>query len=217
MTTSLVGVVLAGGLASRMGGGDKGLRTVGGRAILERVVERVRPQVDRMILNANGDAARFRSLPYLAGLPVVADDVPGYAGPLAGILAALDWAAAEVPTATDILSVAADSPFVPRDLADRMLQARGAAGAVLACARSGRQPDGDWQTHPVIGIWPLSLRQDLRAALLDEGLRKIDRWTARHPLAYADFAIDPVDPFFNANTPEELAEADRVATAHPDL
>lgn len=214
--TELVGVLLAGGLSSRMGGGDKSLKTVGGVTILERVVTRMRPQVGRLILNANGDPARFRSLPFLADLPVAPDGVPDFAGPLAGVLAALDWAAEHAPGASDVISVATDGPFLPRDLAARLIGARDDARARLACARSGSH-QGGWQTHPVIGLWPVALRHDLRSALVDEGLRKIDRWTARHPLVYADFGTDPVDPFFNANTPDDLAEAERIADAYPDL
>ncbi len=214
--TERVGVLLAGGLSSRMGGGDKSLKTVGGTTILERVVARMRPQVGRLILNANGDPARFQAFPFLADLPVVPDGVPDFAGPLAGVLAALDWAAEHAPEASDVISVATDGPFLPRDLADRLTGARDAAQAQLACARSGPYAEG-WQTHPVIGLWPLALRHELRKAVVEEGLRKIDRWTARYPLAYADFRIDPVDPFFNANTPEDLAEAERIAAAYPDL
>ncbi|WP_119678007.1 molybdenum cofactor guanylyltransferase MobA [Indioceanicola profundi] len=217
--TRLVGVLLAGGLARRMGGGDKSLKTVGGRPILERVVERLRPQVDVLIINANGDPARFRDYPFLHDLPVVADTVPDFAGPLAGVLAALDWAADHVDGATDVLSVATDCPFLPRDLAAHMTGAREGAGAQLACARSGPYDriEGGWQTHPVIGLWPLALRHELRRSVVDEEMRKIDRWTARYPLAYADFRADPVDPFFNANAPQDLVEAERLLAQRPDL
>lgn len=217
--TRLVGVLLAGGLARRMGGGDKSLKTVGGRPILERVVERVRPQVDTLIVNANGDPARFGDYPFLAGLPIVPDSVPDFAGPLAGILAALDWAADHEPGTTDVLSIATDCPFLPRDLADHLCGVRDGAAAQLACARSGPydEVEGGWQTHPVIGLWPLALRHELRHALVEEEMRKIDRWTARYPLAYADFRTDPVDPFFNANTPEDLALAEELLTRYPKL
>jgi molybdopterin-guanine dinucleotide biosynthesis protein A len=191
-------VVLAGGLARRMGGGDKPLRLLGGRPLLDHVLDRLRPQVAATILNANGDPARFAGY----GLPVVPDGLPDHPGPLAGVLAALDWAAAERPDLPWVLSVAGDGPFLPRDLAARLHAARETAGTPLACARSAGQ------THPPIGLWPTALREDLRAALL-AGERKIDRWTARHGIAHADWPAEPLDPFFNANAPEDLAEAER--------
>jgi molybdenum cofactor guanylyltransferase len=200
-----LGVLLAGGLARRMGGGDKPLRTIAGRTILERVVERLAPQCDGLILNANGDPARFAELP----LPVVPDDVPGFAGPLAGILAALDWAAAHRPDLVWVASAAADSPFLPRDFVSRLHAARAAAGVPLACAKSGGQ------AHPVNALWPVSLREDLRHALVVEDMRKIDRWTARHGVAHASWPTEPVDPFFNANTPDDLGEAERLLALHP--
>lgn len=193
-----LGVLLAGGLARRMGGGDKGLRRIGGETIIARVMERLRPQCAGLILNANGDPARLAFL----GLPVVPDDVPGFAGPLAGVLAALDWAARERPEIAWVVSAPTDGPFLPRDLVARLHQAREAADVPLACARSAGQ------THPPIGLWPVALRSDLRHALTVENERKIDRWTARHGIAHADWAVDPVDPFFNANAPEDLAEAE---------
>lgn len=214
--SEIVGVLLAGGLSSRMGGGDKGLRMLGARTILERVVARVRPQVGHLLLNANGDAGRFAAFPFLDGLPVVPDGVPGFAGPLAGVLAAMDWAASHATGAADVVSVPTDTPFLPHDLAVRLIAARDAAGARLASVRSGG-PECGWRVHPVVGLWPVALRHDLRHALVSEGLRKIDRWTARHPRALADFGTDPVDPFFNANTPEDLSEAERLLAAHPDL
>ena len=202
----VLGVLLAGGLARRMGGGDKPLKTVGGRTILDRVASRLRPQCDGLIVNANGDPARFAAL----GLPVVADDVPDFPGPLAGILAALDWAAAHRPEAALIVSVATDTPFLPGDLVGRLVAARAAAGLPLAAARSGGQ------IHPVIGLWPVALRADLRHALVVEDLRRVDRWTARHGVAAADWPTSPYDPFFNANRPEDLIEAERIAALHPE-
>lgn len=201
-----LGVLLAGGLARRMGGGDKPLRRIGGRTILERVIARLEPQCDGLILNANGDPARFRE----TGLPVVADDVPGFAGPLAGILAALDWAAAHRPEIVFVASAAADSPFLPGDFVARLHAARAEEGTPLACARSAGQ------AHPTNALWRVDLRGDLRHALVVEDLRKIDRWTARHGVAHADWPADPVDPFFNANAPEDLAEAERLIAAHGD-
>lgn len=201
-----LGLVLAGGLARRMGGGDKPLTRIGGATILDRVLGRLTPQVRRIVLNANGDPARFAA----TGLPVVADSVPDFAGPLAGILAGLDWAAAHVPDTVYVASVPGDCPFIPRDVVTRLHQARSEAGTPLACARSG-----DWR-HPVVGLWPVSLRDDLRRALSEEGLRKIEIWTARHGVALADWPDKPVDPFFNVNTPEDAAAAERLAAQYPD-
>ena len=195
------GVLLAGGLARRMGGGDKPMRTIGGRTILERVIARLSPQCDGLILNANGDPARFAAF----GLPVVADGVAGFPGPLAGILAALDWAARNRPEVTHVLSAAADCPFLPRDLVARLEKAREEQSAALAVAAS------NGQTHPVIGLWSVGLRDELRHALIDEDVRKIDRWTARYPLATVTWPTTPLDPFFNANTAEDIADAERLA------
>jgi len=204
MTTSApapLGLVLAGGLARRMGGGDKARIRIAGKTILERVLACLKPQCAAIILNANGDPARFAD----TGLPVVPDSVAGFAGPLAGILAGLDWAAAHAPAIADVVSVPGDCPFLPGDLVARLSAARGATGLPLACARSG-----DWR-HPVVGLWPVALRQDLRKALVEEDMRKIERWTARHGVAFGDWSTTPVDPFFNVNTPSDAAEAERIA------
>lgn len=204
MTTEIPptqGVLLAGGLARRMGGGDKPMRTIGGRTILDRVIARLSPQCDGLILNANGDPARFASF----RLPVIADDVPGFPGPLAGILAALDWTAANRPDLEWVLSAAGDCPFLPRDLVARLHEARARENAQLAVAASGDQ------THPVIGLWRVSLRNELRHALVVEDIRRIDRWTARYRLATVTWPTEPLDPFFNANTVEDIAEAERLA------
>lgn len=196
-----LGLLLAGGLARRMGGGDKPLRLIAGRSLLAHVRERLAPQCDALLINANGEPARFSAY----GLPVVADGVQDFAGPLAGILAGLDWMAENRPELGWMVSVAADTPFIPRDLVSRLHRARAEAGLPLACAASG-----GW-THPVIGLWPASLRADLRHALTVDQERKIDRWTARHGCASAEWPVDPVDPFFNANRPEDIAEAERLA------
>ena len=158
------------------------------------------PQGDGLILNAYGDPARFD----FTGLPVVPDEVPGFAGPLAGILTALDWAAANRPDIEWVASAAADSPFLPHDFVSRLHAAREAAHVPLTCAESGGQ------AHPVNGLWPVALREDLRHALVVEDMRKIDRWTARHGVALAAWPAEPVDPFFNANTPEDIVEAERL-------
>jgi molybdopterin-guanine dinucleotide biosynthesis protein A len=199
----IVGVILAGGRAERMGGGDKGLREVGGKAILARVIERVRPQVDALVLNANGDPARFTAF----GLPVVPDSIPDFAGPLAGVLAGLDWAAIHHPQAQYIVTVPADGPFVPLDLVRHLATTLTTEDAELVTAASGAQ------TYPVVGLWPVKLRQ----ALTKEGVHKVDAWTRRFCRAIATFPAEPVDPFFNANTPEQLAEAERLAALHPDI
>jgi molybdopterin-guanine dinucleotide biosynthesis protein A len=192
-----VGLLLAGGLSRRMGGGDKSLRSLAGRPLLEHVIDRLRPQVDALVLNANGDPARFVRF----GLPVVPDSVPDFAGPLAGILAGLDWTAEHRPDCAFVVSVATDAPFLPHDLVARLVGEMQAAGAELACAASSGQP------HPVIGLWPVRLREALRGALVDEDIRKVDRWTARYRLATVSFPARPVDPFFNANQPEDLEQA----------
>ena len=195
------GVLLAGGLARRMGGGDKPMRQIGGRTILERVIARLKPQCDSLILNANGDPARFASF----NLPVIADSVADFPGPLAGILAALDWAAAVRPDVAWILSAAADCPFLPRDLVARLHEARADEDAQLAVAASGGQ------SHPVIGLWSVALREELRHALVKEDIRKIDRWTARYKLATVNWPSTPLDPFFNANSMDDIAQAERLA------
>jgi molybdopterin-guanine dinucleotide biosynthesis protein A len=207
MTTRILGLVLAGGLARRMGGGDKARIRIGDRTILERVLATFKPQCAGVILNANGDPARFAD----TGLPVVADSVPDFPGPLAGILAGLDWAAAHAPDIGDMVSVPGDCPFLPGDLVERLAAARHGAGTPLACARSG-----EWR-HPTVALWRVALRHDLRKAVVEEGLRKIESWTARHGVAIADWPDTPVDPFFNVNTPEDVGQAERIAAQQCDL
>ncbi len=195
--------ILAGGLARRMGGGDKTMRSIAGKPILTHVIDRLTPQCDALIINANGDAGRFADF----HLPVVADSIPDFAGPLAGILAGLDWAAQH--NIEWVVSVPGDCPFLPRDLVARFDDARLAQSADLVVATSGGQ------AHPVIGLWKVALREDLRHALSEENLHKIDRWTARYNLTSVEWPLKPVDPFFNANTPDDLAEAERLAALHP--
>ncbi len=201
-----LGFVLAGGLARRMGGGDKLRIRIGGATILERVLARLTPQCSRAIINANGDPARFAD----SDLPIVADSVPDFAGPLAGMLAGLDWAATNAPDTEWLVSVPGDCPFLPKDLLARLHEARLASGTPLACARSG-----EWR-HPVVGLWPVRLREDLRRALLSEGLRKIELWTERHGVAIADWPGAPIDPFFNVNTPDDAKRAEEIAKQYPD-
>lgn len=200
MPEAIVGVLLAGGLSRRMGGGDKCLRMLGGRAVLERIVDRVRPQVTQIVLNANGDPGRFAD----TGLPVVADTVEGYAGPLAGVLAGLEWTAQNHPDCRWVASFPTDAPFLPRDLVPRMMECVRASGADMACAVS------DGRAHPVVGLWPVRLADDLRRAMVEEALRKVDIWTGRYRLEQVAFPAAPIDPFFNTNRPEDLEQAERL-------
>ena len=202
-----LGVILAGGLATRMGGGDKGLLPLGDGTILGHVIDRLAPQVDGMALNANGDPSRFDAF----GLPVLPDSIEGFAGPLVGVLAGLDWAAAQ--GSDSIVTVAADTPFFPRDLVEHLCRTaagmahplvlaatpRGEGEATKSMSRSGLV------RHPTFGLWPTALRDDLRAALLD-GLRKVVLWTEKHDGREAVFD-GPGDPFFNVHTPEDLDTA----------
>ena len=179
-----------------MGGGDKPLRRLAGKTLLDHALDAIRPQVGPIVLNANGDAARFAAW----GLPVIADGLADHPGPLAGILAAMRWATRHHPAIPDLVSIPTDTPFLPADLVARLDAARRGAGVPIACAASR-----GW-THPVIALWPVSLADPLEAALR-AGIRKIDAWTAAHGVAHAEFTGDP-DPFFNANTPEDLADAE---------
>ena len=197
----VAGILLAGGQSRRMGGGDKCLRLLGTRTILARIIARAAPQVAALALNANGDPARFAAY----GMPVVADTVPDFAGPLAGVLAGLDWAAEHAADCTHLVSFATDAPFLPADLVTRFVAAIEHEGAVLACAASGGR------THPVFGLWPVALRGVLRRAMTAEGVRKVDQWTARYRLAVAEYRAEPFDPFFNTNRPEDLAQAEAIA------
>jgi molybdopterin-guanine dinucleotide biosynthesis protein A len=187
-------MVLAGGLARRMGGGDKPLVLLAGRPLLGHILDRLAPQVSRLALNVNGEGAAYRDF----GLPILADSVPDRPGPLAGILAALDWAAAL--GATRVLTVPGDTPFLPRDLVARLLEAD--APAAMAASGGRRQP--------IAGLWPVSARQALRAAVAGAGLRRVDDWARDLGTATVDFATDSVDPFFNLNTPDDVAAAERL-------
>jgi len=196
---NILGVVLAGGQARRLGGGDKALQELAGKPLLAHAIARLAPQVSNIIINANGDPARFDSF----RRPVVADTVEGFAGPLAGVLAGMDWAAANVPDCEWIVTCATDAPFFPDDLVAR-LSAAVSEGADMACAET------NGRTHPVFGLWPVRLREDLRHALVVEDIRKVDRWTARYGLAEVSFPAEVVDPFFNINRPEDIVEAERI-------
>lgn len=194
-------VILAGGLARRMGGGDKPLRSITGRPLLAHVIERLQPQCGALALNANGDPSRFGRF----ALPVIADTVHGFPGPLAGVLAAMEWAATAQPDAHHVLTVPGDCPFLPRDLVPRLDQARRAENADIAVAASAGH------LHPVIALWPIALRDALRTALIDEDIHKVEHFTARYPRAVVEWLVTPYDPFFNANTPEDVTEAERIA------
>jgi molybdopterin-guanine dinucleotide biosynthesis protein A len=199
----VVGVVLAGGLASRMGGGDKGLLALGGRPVLDHVLDRLRPQVRVTVLNANGAPERFARW----GLPVAADVLPGNQGPLAGVLTGMDWAVANLPGVPWIVTVPTDTPFLPRDLVARFLGAVKQAGADMACAVSAGQ------RHPVVGLWPVRLRNALRNAMLFDGVRKVDAWMAGYAVAEVAFDTAPVDPLLNVNEPGDLDAAERALAA----
>jgi molybdenum cofactor guanylyltransferase len=203
MPECIMAVVLAGGLARRMGGGDKCLKQLAGRPILAYVLDRLNGQAERVLLNANGDVTRFASW----GMPVATDVVTGFGGPLVGVLTALEWAATHAPEITDVVSVPGDGPFLPRDLVRRLAEARAGAATVLAQAASNGRP------NPVVGLWPVALAAELRHAVVVEGIAKVDAWTARYSLAMVDFEATPLDPFFNANTQEDLAEAERLLGA----
>lgn len=198
----IVGCILAGGLSRRMGGGDKGLVHLAGRPILDRVVERMRPQVDRLILNANGDAGRFGRF----DLSVVPDGIEGFAGPLAGVLAALEWATTHAPGARSVATAATDTPFFPPDLVARLRDAQeGEPERLAVAASSGRM-------HPVFALWPVSLAEELRRDL-ERGERQASTWVERHAPTVVDFPVESHDPFFNVNRPDDLAEAERIAEA----
>jgi molybdopterin-guanine dinucleotide biosynthesis protein A len=185
-----------------MGGGDKCLQLLAGQPLLSHVIERAQPQLATLALNANGNPDRFAKF----ALPVIADPLGGNPGPLVGVLAGLEWVVKSVPGATHVATIATDTPFFPHDLVSRFAAALAHAPSPIACAASrGR-------LHPVFGLWPVTLAQDLRAAL-ESGVRKVDRWTSRHGIAVAHFDTPEGDPFFNINTKEELDLAERRVSA----
>jgi molybdopterin-guanine dinucleotide biosynthesis protein A len=206
-----VGVILAGGLGRRMGGGDKPLMAVGDRPMLDRVVERLAPQVDRVIINANGDPARFARY----RLPVVPDTIAGFAGPLAGILAGMRWTQKNLPSAQFIVSAAGDTPFFPTDLAERLAALGNGETIALGASEAG--------AHPVFGRWPVALADDLEAFLTTGKTGKILSFVDRYERAEAFFdpirlpSGEKIEPFFNVNTPADAAEASRIATALQDM
>ncbi len=203
------GVILAGGLASRMGGGDKAMRLIAGQTLFDRVIGRLSPQVAALAINANGDPARFTAF----GLPVIADDIADHPGPLAGVLAGMEWAAAS--GASHVLTAAADTPYFPPDLGTRLRTAISAKTpiALAATPDGGAGRERALARHPTFGLWPVDLRSDLRAALQD-GIRKVALWADRHGAAAVRFEANPFDPFFNVNTPDDMREAERIAQEH---
>lgn len=202
--TEVLGAILAGGLSRRFGGGDKCLQPLGGRTILEHVIERAKPQVGQLILNANGDLSRFERF----GMTVIPDVVEGYAGPLAGILSVMEWARDHSPMTRWIATFPGDAPFVPLDFVETLMAGIEKDGAELACAAS------NGRTHPVCGVWDVNLADALRRSLIGEDLRKIDLWTARYAFSTVDFAVSEIDPFFNINRPEDLVAAEHTLTLH---
>ncbi len=201
----MIGIILAGGRATRLGGGDKGDHRVADEPILDRVIAAMRGQCDGLVISANGDPARFARF----GLAVVPDEEDGRLGPLAGVLAALDHIARTAPDVAYAVSVPNDAPFLPLDLVARLQDRRIADRAAIVCARSGER------THPVVALWSVQLRADLRRALVEEGLRKVEVFLARHPFATVSWPCQPVDPFVNVNTPDDLRAADRLARSRP--
>lgn len=197
-----LGLVLAGGLARRMGGADKWRIQIGGVSILDRILDRLQPQCSAVIFNSDPKTSP-------SGLTSVPDNVPHYPGPLAGILSGLDWAAQNAPDVSWVVSVPSDCPFLPQDLVARLHRTRTESNARLACAESaGRR-------HPTVALWPVGLREDLRTAITAGQMRAVHEWTARYPLAVAVWNDVPVDPFFNVNTPEDVASAEALATRYP--
>ena len=196
------GILLAGGLATRMGGGDKALKLLGGKPILAHVIDRIRPQVAALALNANGDPARLAEW----GLAVLPDAIPDFPGPLAGIHAGMVWARAHHPEIADIVTIPTDTPFLPADLVDRLLAARGDAD--IAVAASAGQP------HPVVALWPVRLADELHRLVTQEGMRRVTDFARRHKVAYADFPVGAIDPFLNINRPVDLEAAELLIATH---
>jgi molybdenum cofactor guanylyltransferase len=196
---TMIGIILAGGRASRMGGIDKGALTVGGLRIADRIRQTLEPQCERVVISSNVGAGG------VAELPVVRDSVPGFPGPLAGVLSALDFVAEHHPDAPFAVTVPTDTPFLPSDLVARLQDQRVADRAEIVCACSGGA------VHHVVALWSVALRASLRTALVAEDVRRVRTFLERHAVAYATWPVTPVDPFFNVNTPEDLAEANRLS------
>jgi molybdopterin-guanine dinucleotide biosynthesis protein A len=199
--TNCFGIILAGGLARRMGGADKGLIQIAERPILAHVIERLQPQCEAVVLNANGDPDRFAQF----GLDVVPDDIEGFAGPLAGILAGLDHVTKYRPDISYAVSAPADTPFIPRDLVQKLASARSSVSADVAVACTGAH------LHYTVALWKVELRDDLRQALVEEDVRSVRVFVERRCHAVALWRDEPYDPFFNVNRPEDLAKAEEIS------
>ena len=198
----VVGVLLAGGKSSRMGGGDKCLLPLAGKAMLTHIIERLRPQVSDLVLNANGDLGRFAAF----GLPIVEDRLGGQIGPLAGVHAGIEWAVANRPGCRFVITGATDTPFFPTDLVARFLASLEGGEPKLLVARS------EEGVHPVFGLWPVSLAPAIETSLAG-GMRKVQTWVREHHAEEIFFPSGEmggrkIDPFFNLNRPEELVEAE---------
>ncbi|HZH11329.1 MAG TPA: molybdenum cofactor guanylyltransferase MobA [Microvirga sp.] len=200
-----LGVILAGGLSRRMGGNDKTLLRLQGQTLLAHVTNRLGPQCESIVLSANGDPSRFAE----TGLPVVPDTVPDHPGPLAGLLAAMDWCVSKKPFVEWIVSVPCDTPFIPTDLVERLHAARNDSHGAMACAASGSRQ------HYVTGLWSVSLRERLRRALVLDGMRRVEDWVKSHDFAIAVWPLEPIDPFFNINTPADLGLAASMLNCAP--
>jgi len=200
ISDNVIGVILAGGQSRRFGGGDKFIRELKGEPLVDRVIERVRPQTSQMIISSNAETphlTKFR-------LPIVADVIEGQAGPLAGILTGMEWTRKNAPDCDWIVSFPTDAPFVPLDCVAQMHEQAVADGAEIVCAASGGR------THPVCALWQVKLADNLRQVMEEEEMRKIDLWTARHRLSVLEFSDQPFDPFFNINRPEDLEQAETI-------
>ncbi|MCP4791003.1 MAG: molybdenum cofactor guanylyltransferase MobA [Gammaproteobacteria bacterium] len=200
---NLLGVILAGGQARRMGGADKPLAEIAGKPLLQYVIERAKPQMSNLLLNANGDEQRYKQFQ----LPIQQDIVPDFAGPLAGVLSAMAWARAFQPQVTHVITMAADTPFYPADYVDRMLSAIDKTQP-LACASYQQR------TQPVFGLWPVELHNDLHQALVEDGIHKVDLFTSRYGVADVQFDAMPYNPFFNVNRLDDVAAGEALLAAH---
>jgi molybdopterin-guanine dinucleotide biosynthesis protein A len=205
MAETVAGVVLAGGRSRRMGGGDKALIDVDGQTLLGRVIERVHPQVVSLVLSVNGNPQRFTRF----GLPILPDVIEGNAGPLAGILSALEWVRRSLPDIRWMASVAVDTPLVPEDFVARLLSSVSQEEAEIGCAVSGAK------RHPVLGLWPVGLAGELRTAMVVDGIRKVDQWTARYKVADVCWPIEAGDPFLNVNAPDDIERLHRALSRRP--
>ncbi len=197
---NITAVILAGGLARRMGGGDKPLKLLAGQPILSHIIDRIKPQATNLIINANSDPKVFENFKF----PIVADSIKGFAGPLAGILAGMDWIAENQPNCRYMISIPGDGPFFPRDLVSKLMSPIIAGEADLTVAVSGDR------TQPVVGAWDVQLRDDLRKAIQEENIHKVDKWTSRYRIIEVPFSSSPIDPFFNTNKLEDMEEAERL-------